>query len=394
MPGFELMGREEREAVNEVFDRGGVLYRYGFDEMRQHVFKVAEFEAAFAGKFGVRHAQAVTSGTAALKVALKAMGIGPGDEVITQCHTFVATVEAIIEARATPVISEVDRSLNMDPGDFEAKISSRTRAVIPVHMLGSPARMREILSIAGRNGIMVLEDAAQAPGGEYLGKKLGTLGTAGCFSFDYGKVITTGEGGMVVTDREDVYRKAREYTDHGHEYNPLVPRGEDTRTGWGFNYKMMELQGAIGLAQLKKLDDALQRQRENKRKIKEGIRDLPGISFREIPDPRGEIGDALVFFLDDAASALRCAAQLRGDGIGTKNLPDAIQWHYAGTWDHMLAFFERYRGRDLMREWPVSTDLISRAIALPVLIRMDGPVIERMVDRVRKAVERVTGDRR
>jgi 8-amino-3,8-dideoxy-alpha-D-manno-octulosonate transaminase len=282
----------------------------------------------------------------------------------------------------------------MDPGDFEAKISSRTRAVIPVHMLGSPARMREILSIAGRNGIMVLEDAAQAPGGEYLGKKLGTLGTAGCFSFDYGKVITTGEGGMVVTDREDVYRKAREYTDHGHEYNPLVPRGEDTRTGWGFNYKMMELQGAIGLAQLKKLDDALQRQRENKRKIKEGIRDLPGISFREIPDPRGEIGDALVFFLDDAASALRCAAQLRGDGIGTKNLPDAIQWHYAGTWDHMLAFFERYRGRDLMREWPVSTDLISRAIALPVLIRMDGPVIERMVDRVRKAVERVTGDRR
>jgi 8-amino-3,8-dideoxy-alpha-D-manno-octulosonate transaminase len=394
MPGFELMGREERDAVNEIFDRGGVLYRYGFDEMRRRVFKVAEFEAAFADKFGVRHAQAVTSGTAALKVALRAMGVGPGDEVITQCHTFVATVEAIIEAGATPVITEVDRSLNMDPGDFEAKIGPRTRAVIPVHMLGSPARIGEILSIASRNGIPVLEDAAQAPGGEYRGRKLGTLGAAGCFSFDFGKVITTGEGGMVVTDSEDLYRKAREHTDHGHEYNPLVPRGEDTRTGWGFNYKMMELQGAIGLAQLKKLDYALQRQRENKRRIKNGIRDLRGISFRDLPDPDGEIGDALVFFLDDDGSALGCSARLHGVGIGTKNLPDAIRWHYAGTWDHMLPFFERYRGRDLMQEWPVSTDIIRRAIALPVLVRMEEPAIERMVDEIRKAVEQTTGDRR
>lgn len=394
MPGFELMGKEERDAVNEVFDRGGILYRYGFDEMRGHVFRVAEFEAAFAEKVGARHAQAVTSGTAALLIALKAMGIGPGDEVITQSHTFVATVEAIIETGATPVITEIDRSLNMDPGDFDAKTTPRTRAVIPVHMLGSPARMREILDIARRDGIPVLEDAAQAPGGEYRGKKLGTLGVAGCFSFDFGKVITTGEGGMLVTDREDLYRKAREHADHGHEYNPLVPRGEDTRSTWGFNYKMMELQGAVGLAQLEKLDYALQRQRENKRKIKEGIRDLPGISFRELPDPRGEIGDALVFFLDDADSALRCSALLREAGIGTKNLPDAIRWHYAGTWDHMLPSFDRYRGRDLMKEWPVSTDLISRAIALPILIMMDKPMIWRMVDKIREAVERATGDRR
>ena len=370
MPGYELIGKEERDAVNEVFDRGGILYRYGFDEARGRIFRVAEFETEFARAFGGRHAQAVTSGTAALKLALFALGVRPGDEVITQCHTFVATVEAVMDLGAMPVITEVDRTLNMDPRDLERKITDRTRVIIPVHMLGAPARMDEIMKTAGRNHIPILEDAAQAPGGEYRGRRLGTLGAAGAFSFDFGKVITTGEGGMVLTDDERIYLKCREYADHGHEYNPTLPRGDDSRSTWGFNFKMMELQGAVGLAQLRKLDLALRLQRENKRRLKEGIRDLPGIEFREIADPAGDIGDTLVFFLEDARTARRFVQDLRERGMGTKNLPDAIKWHFAGTWDHMLAGAAPYKGRDLMECWPASRDLLRRAVALPVFVKM------------------------
>jgi 8-amino-3,8-dideoxy-alpha-D-manno-octulosonate transaminase len=393
MPGFEIIGKEERDAVNEVFDRGGILYRYGFDEVRKGIFKVAEFEEEFARVFGVRYAQAVTSGTAALKVALFALGIRPGDEVITQCHTFVATVEAIMDLGATPVITEVDRTLNMDPRDLERKIMDRTRAIIPVHMLGAPARMDEITRIAGRDNIPILEDAAQAPGGEYRGRRLGTFGAAGAFSFDFGKVITTGEGGMILTDDEKIYLKCREYADHGHEYNPTLPRGDDTRSTWGFNFKMMELQGAFGLAQLRKLDSALRLQRENKRRLKEGIRDLPGIEFREIADPAGDIGDTLVFFLKDARMAQRFAQHLRERGMGTKNLPDAIKWHFAGTWDHMLARAEPYRGKELMGCWPESRDLLQRSIALPVFIKMNDEQITRAIRIIKEALG-VAMDRR
>jgi 8-amino-3,8-dideoxy-alpha-D-manno-octulosonate transaminase len=360
--------------------------------MRKRIFKVAEFEEEFARAFGVRYAQAVTSGTAALKVALFALGIRPGDEVITQCHTFVATVEAILDLGATPVITEVDRTLNMDPRDLERKITDRTRAIIPVHMLGAPARMDEITKTAGRTNIPLLEDAAQAPGGEYHGRKLGTFGAAGAFSFDFGKVITTGEGGMIITDDERIYLRCREYADHGHEYNPALPRGDDTRSTWGFNFKMMEIQGAVGLAQLGKLDHALGRQRENKKRLKEGIGDLSGIEFREIADPAGDIGDTLVFFLKDAGTAQRFAQNLRKRGMGTKNLPDAIKWHFAGTWDHMLARAGPYQGRDLMGCWPESRDLLQRAIALPVFIKMTDEQITGAVRNIEGAL-RATRDR-
>jgi len=391
MPGYELIGKSERDAVNEVFDRGGILYRYGFDDARKQVFRVAEFEQAFARAFGARYAQAVTSGTAALKTALFALGIGPGDEVVTQCHTFVATVEAIMDLRATPVITEVDRTLNMDPADLRKKITERTKAIIPVHMLGAPARMDEIARIAGRGGIPILEDAAQAPGGEYRGRRIGTLGAAGAFSFDFGKVITTGEGGMVLTDDEKIYLKCREYADHGHEYNPALPRGDDSRSTWGFNFKMMELQGAIGLAQLRKLDGALARQRENKRRLKEGIADLPGIEFRELADPRGDIGDALVFLLPDAHAAGAFARMLREKGMGTKNLPDAVRWHFAGTWDHMLPKTKPYQGKNLMDCWPVSRDLLQRAIAIPIFIRMSDEQIAGAIGNIGECLEAAAG---
>lgn len=389
MPGFELIDDRERQAVNEVFDRGGVFFRHGFDAMRQHVYKVREFEDAFARALGVRYAQAVTSGTAALKVGLKALGIGPGDEVITQAHTFVATVEAIQECGATPVITEIDRTLNMDPADLERRLSPRTRAIVPVHMLGGPARLDEIARIAGSRGIPILEDTAQGLGGRYRGRWLGTIGRVGTFSFDHGKVLTTGEGGMVATDDEAVFLRARAYHDHGHDSNPALPRGEDTRQAGGFNYRMTELQGAIGLVQLSKLPDALERQRANKARIKGALAGLPGIRFRELPDPDGDAGDSLVFFLDTPEAAAAAAADLARQGVGFKNLPGAVDWHFAGTWDHLFRGHPLYGGVPASTLWPESARILRSAIALPIMVRMEPAGIDALIDKVSRVLEAV-----
>lgn len=389
MPGFELIGQEERDAVNEVFDKGGVLYRYGWDERRQHIYRVDDFEKAFAAKLGVKYALGVSSGTTALQAALKALDVKSGDEVITQSHTFIATVEAIIEVGAKPVITEVNETLNMDPVDLRNKLTERTRVIIPVHMSGVAAQMHEILAIAREHNIAVLEDNAQSCGGEYQGQKLGAMGDVGIFSFDFGKVLTTGEGGMVITDNEFIFKKVREYSDHGHELNPNFPRGEDTRRRSGFNYKMMELQGAIGLAQLKKLDYIIQRQRANKTKIKEAIRGNPAIRFRELPNAAGEIGDTLTFFLASREKAQQFVKMWSEKGLGTKNLPDAINWHFAGTWHHIFSQYNEYQGKDLTQVWKQSNEILRRAIAIPILVNMDESQIDKIIKAIGEISEKV-----
>jgi len=383
MPGFELIGNEEREAVNEVFDNGGVLYRYGLNDKRKNIFKVEEFEKEIAKKVGSKFCLCLCNGTAALKTALFAVGVKLGDEVITQSFTFVATVEAILELGATPVITEVDDSLNMDPIDLKRKITDRTKAIIPVHMAGVAARMEEIMSVARERGIPVVEDSAQAFAGTYKGKHLGAIGDAGIYSFDMGKIITTGEGGAIVTDNKEIYLKAREYSDHGHECNPEYPRGKDTRSAWGFNYKMMELKGAIGLAQLKKLDYILQKQKKHKKKIKEGIKDLKDIEFRDVTDLKGDASDTLIFFVKTKDQAEKFAGLLAKRGIGTKNLPDALDWHFAGTWSHIFSDQAEYKGRDLKEVWKKSTGLLERAIAIPILVDMDDKKIESITAAIR-----------
>jgi len=389
MPGFELIGKEERDAVIEVFDKGGVLFRHSYEALRHDTYKVIDFEREFAKKLNVKYARAVSSGTAALKVALKALGIKPGDEVITQCFTFVATVEAIIDVGAKPVLTEINRTLNMDPSDLELKITKNTKAIIPVHMLGAPCQMDEIMSISKAHGIPILEDTAQALGGEYKGKKLGTIGDIGIFSFDFGKPLTTGEGGMVVTDNALLYKRAKEYSDHGHESNPNFPRGEDTRTTYGFNYNMMELQGAIGLAQLKKLDYILQHHRGNKRRIKEGIKDVPNIKFREFADEKGEIADVIIFFTKTPDKAKTFVKMLLEKKIGTKILPDAIKWHFAGTWDHMLTQYEEYKGKKLEKSWSESRSILSKAIAIPIVIKMDDHRINEIINAIREISKKI-----
>ena len=387
MPGFELVGKEEQEAVNEIFEKSnGVVFAHGFDALRNNIFRVRDLEKELSSKVDVGYAQAVSSGSTALKVALKAMGVKRGDEVITQSFTFVATVEAILELGAIPVIVDIDKTLNMSPQAFKDAITDKTKVVIPVHMLGVTAQMDEIVSIAKENNILILEDTAQGLGGKFEGKALGTIGDAGTYSFDGGKTVICGEGGMVVTNSEDIFITARAYHDHGHEYSTSKGRGIEDALCTGFNYRMSELQAAFGLAQFKKLDYILMKQKENQQKLKNAIADI-GFEFRVIPDEEGDIGDSIVFFLDTKEQAEKFVEKMVEVGLGTKNLPDAIKWHFAKHWQHMFREYNFYN--DGVNHWQKSDDILSRSIAIPVMVKMTDEQIAEIANKLLKIANEV-----
>jgi len=335
MPGFEVFGDKEKREIMDVLDTG-VLFRYEFGEQRKGIYKVRTFEENFAKYTGAGYAQAVTSGTVALKVALAVLGVGPGDEVITQGFTFVATWEAIFDVGAVPVFTEIDATLNMDPADLEKKITDRTKAIIPVHMLGSGARIDQIMAIADKHDIPVIEDTAQAAGATWRGKHLGTFGKCGTFSFDAVKTMTTGEGGMVITDDEKTWRNMSEYHDHGHDHVPNPGgRGGEGRSFIGFNYRMMELQGAIGIAQLNQLDDILASQRKNKAAMRKSVSRLPGVTFRNLVDEEGDSATFLAFFLPTREKAQAVNRILQDNNAGAISFADNT-WHYYPKWEHLL----------------------------------------------------------
>jgi 8-amino-3,8-dideoxy-alpha-D-manno-octulosonate transaminase len=386
MPGYEVIGAEEQAEVDEVFARGGVLFRHGFDALRNDCFKVRDFELAFAKFMDVPHALAVTSGTSALRVALAVLDLQPNDEVITQSFTFVATAEAIIESRAVPVCCEIDDTFNMDPNDLLLRITNKTRAVIVVHMLGTPARLVEIKKICDDRNIVLIEDSAWGCGGTLHGKALGTWGQMGTYSFDFAKTMTTGEGGMVVFNDTQMFDHAKAWHDHGHENNPAVPRWEDTRSGSGFNYRMMELQGAVGLAQLRKLPQVVAAQRVNRDAVLKEIGELAGITLRT--EPEGALGtaDAVVFNVPDKAAALRCRAALLSVGISTKILPEATTWHFAETWTHMPELVAAHGGH-LTEAFPRSRSRLEASVSLPVFVNMATDFPQKVAVALRSALE-------
>jgi 8-amino-3,8-dideoxy-alpha-D-manno-octulosonate transaminase len=397
MPGFEIFGEEEKKEIMDVLDTG-VLFRYEFGEQRRGIYKVKEFEEKFAQYCNSSFGQAVTSGTAALKVALTALGIGPGDEVITQGFTFVATWEAILEVGAIPVFCEVDNTLNMDPADLLKKITQKTKCIIPVHMLGAPARIKEIVAIADKNQIPVLEDTAQAAGARIDGQHLGSFGRCGTFSFDSVKTMTTGEGGMIITDDEELWRSMSEYQDHGHDHkvNPGA-RGGEGRRFIGFNYRMMELQGAIGLAQLAKLDDIVAAQQKNKAQLKEAVSTIPEVAFRTLVDEQGDSATFLAFILRDKEHCRRVNESLKADGCGAINFAEN-SWHFYPKWEHLLEAkspvrtgypFNEPGGKKRIvydpKALPQSAAILERTLVYPISIKMDSNRIAVMSQALKKA---------
>ncbi len=333
MPGFEVFGDEERKEVNDVLETG-VLFRYGFEGARNNHFKALEFEKKLCNITGSKHSHLCSSGTAALCTALTACGIGAGDEVIIPPFTFVATFEAVINIGAIPVFSEIDRTLCLDPEALEDVITSRTKAVVPVHMCGSMARIDEIKDICDKKGLILIEDACQSLGAEYRGKSLGSFGLSGCFSFDSVKTITCGEGGGIVTDSREIYEKTDQYADHGHDHLGGADRGADGHPILGTNYRISELNAAVGLAQLNKLDKIINIQRKNKLAIKDAMRALPEVSFRDIPDENGDSATFLSFFLPTRERAEQIAANLAKNGAGSPYWYDN-NWHYYRKWHHL-----------------------------------------------------------
>jgi 8-amino-3,8-dideoxy-alpha-D-manno-octulosonate transaminase len=383
MPGFELMGAEEKANLIEIFETSnGVMFPHGFDALRNGRYRVREFEKKFREKLNIKHAQAVTSGTVAQLVAMHAMGIKPGDEVITQSFTFVATVEAILALGAVPVIVDIDDTYNMDPVAMENAITDKTKLIVPVHMLGNPASMDEIMANAARYKMPVLEDSCEALGATYKGQWAGTIGEVGIFSLDFGKTITTGEGGMIITNDDAVFKYAKEYHDHGHESNPAFPRGKDTRTIYGMNYRMNEMQGAVGMAQLEKLDYIVAKNRENKTILKNGILN-DKIQFRRLTDAAGDLADTLIFNFENTDLTGRFVKAYYEAGYGTKNVPDAIDWHFAGTWNQMFSDVPAYRD-SWSTVWAKSAALLNRSVAIPVMVKSTHEDLEKQIAAINR----------
>jgi 8-amino-3,8-dideoxy-alpha-D-manno-octulosonate transaminase len=397
MAGAEMIGKEEIKEVLEVLETG-ILIRYNFDTERKGVFKVREFEEAFARYCGAKYALGVTSGSSALKVALTAMDVGPGDEVIVPAFTFLATYEAVLEVGAIPVMADIDSSLGLDPDDIPRKITPYTKAVIPVHMCGAPARIDRIVAVARQHNLLVVEDNAQGCGGSFRGRKLGTFGDMGIFSFDYVKTVTTGEGGMVLTDNKELADRAEWYHDHGHDHK-AAGRALDGRTILGFNYRMNELQGALGLAQLRKLDYIVAEQRKNKESIKEILRAIKGIKFREVPDPDGDTATFLAFNFPTEGETKLFQKALGAQGVDTVRYKDNA-WHYVPNWEHFLARSTAnskkypftnptYQGKvDYLRETiPHAEDILGRTLVMAIQVKMPEEKIAGIKRGIEKAAE-------
>tara|TARA_Y100000590_G_C15612916_1_gene974553 strand:+ start:106 stop:1272 length:1167 start_codon:yes stop_codon:yes gene_type:complete len=384
MAGSEIIGKEELLEIQELFDKDRVvLYRYGPNN-----YKTKKFEKLFAEYIGVKYAHAVSSGTAAIHSALAAIDVDKGDEVITTAWTFVAPIEAIVALGATPVLVNIDETFNLDPFEIEKAITSKTKAIVVVPMWSAP-RMDLLTKIANNNNISLVEDAAQSLGASYNGKKLGTFGKVGSFSFDFGKTLNTGEGGMIVTNDKEVYDKAAEFSDHGHMHKLNIPRGKDPRRKPGLNYRISELTSAVGIGQLRKIDYILSESKKNKYIIKNELKDMPGLKLRKFDDEDGAQGDTLIFSLENHEKALLFEKVMNQNGLGTKILPEAIDWHFAGVWTHILPQFEIYHDIDLEKKYKKTGDLLRRSICLNIPINIDKQQLENYIKVLLKALEAI-----
>jgi dTDP-4-amino-4,6-dideoxygalactose transaminase len=310
-PGINWLNRQEEEAVIDVV-RKGDLFRYYGPQSPNHVSRLEEYACAF---YDVRHALAVNSGTGALFTAMSALGIGPGDEVIVPAFLWIATVTAVIQNNAIPVLCEVDDSFNMDPNDLEKKITKRTKLIAVVHMAGAPCDMDAIMRVANKHNIPVLEDCAQCNGGSFKGRKVGSFGKVGIYSFQINKNVTAGEGGLLVTNDDDLYTRFVAAHDLGIPWK----QGQPDETGeiyfWGQGRRMGELAGAVANVQLHKLSEVVAHMKASKQRIKNMLGKMNGVSFRRLNDPDGDTGPFLILTFDDESRAVRIAQNLVDSGV-------------------------------------------------------------------------------
>jgi len=333
MPGMELFGAEERKEVMDVLETGA-LFRYNHDEMRQGQWKAKDLEAEVRKFTGAKFAHAVSSGSTAVATALAAAGIGHGDEVIVPPFTYIATNEAVLYSGGLPVFAEIDENLCLSAEGIKAAITPKTKAVLLVHMCGAAADMDRILKVCEENNLILIEDAGQALGAFYKGKSVGLFGKTGAFSFDFFKIVTCGEGGVFITDDEQLYKKAERFSDHGHDHIGNN-RGMENHPILGFNYRISELHAAVGVAQMRKIGKIRQANKANQQYMQKKLSVIDEVAFRPVPDPEGDSGTFLNFFLPTTELAGKVMKEFEKSGVSGCNYWYTNMYHFINQWDHL-----------------------------------------------------------
>lgn len=333
MPGTELFGAEERKEVADVLETG-VLFRYNHDAQRQGHWKARDFEAEVRKITGAKFAHAVSSGSTAVITALAASGVGAGDEVIVPPFTFIATIEAVLFVGALPVFAELDETLCLSAEGIRKAITPKTKAVCIVHMCGGMGDMDPVMEVCREHNLILVDDAGQAFGASYKGKSVGLFGKAGAFSFDFFKIATAGEGGVMITDDEEVYKLADAYSDHGHSHVGNN-RGMEPHPVLGFNYRIGEMNAAVGVVQTRRVPKVLEANRRHKKALTEVLSKVEGVSFARLADPDGDSATFLNMFLPDTESAKRVVDELNKAGVSGANYWFTNMYHFINQWGHL-----------------------------------------------------------
>jgi 8-amino-3,8-dideoxy-alpha-D-manno-octulosonate transaminase len=377
-PGGMELGEEEVEAAARVIRSHNVFRYYGVGDGPHEVL---DFEREFAAHMGSKHALCVNAGSSALICGLIGAGVGPGDEVIVPAYTWNATPNAVIATGAVPVLAEVDDSLTLDPEDVERRLTPRTKAILPVHMRGAPADMDALAALATEYGLVLIEDVCQAAGATYRGAHLGSFGDAGAFSLQFNKIITTGEGGVLITDRDDVYELAIDV----HDCAGSVRRGAGLPQFAGWNFRASELQGAIARVQLARLGGLLERMRAQQAQLAERVSSLPALSLRRPNDVEGDAGICLIAFAERAELAAEAVEALRAEGVEALRIydPEVVDLHVYPYWRPVLDAIAR-EGRP-QPDCPRTLALLERSVHVDLSPLND----ERDLDEIGLAFEKV-----
>jgi len=392
MPGTELFGSEERKEINDVMETG-ILFRYNHDQQRNGIWKAKEFEAEVCKITGAKYAHAVSSGSAGIAIALAAAGIGTGDEVIVPPFTYVATIEAVLFIGAVPVFAEIDETLCLSAEGIKKAITPKTKAVCLVHMCGGMADMDSLNKVIKENNLLLIEDAGQAFAASYKGIATGLFGISGSYSFDFFKIATAGEGGVIVTNDEHTYKMADSYSDHGHDHIGNN-RGMEQHPILGFNYRISELHAAVGVAQTRKVPHIREVNNKHKKMLVELLSKIEGISFARLADPNGDSGTFLNLLLPDTDAAKATVAALNNAGIGGFNYWYTNMYHFINQWDHLKELrtaaklpvenvtHQDYANLDL----PKSQEVIGRLISFGIRCTWTEEEVKQLASNISKAV--------
>jgi 8-amino-3,8-dideoxy-alpha-D-manno-octulosonate transaminase len=396
MPGMDVFGAEERKEVMDVLE-STCLFRYNHEHLRNGMWKSRELEEVTAAYTGAKYAHAVSSGSTAVSTMLASAGIGFGDEVIVPPFTYIAPIEAVLWAGGLPVFAELDETLCLSAEGIEKAITPNTKAVLLVHMCGAAANMDEIVAVCEKHNLTLVEDCGQAMGAFYKGKSVGLFGKAGAFSMDFFKITTAGEGGLCITNSEEVYHNMEQISDHGHDHIG-DNRGMEQHPILGTNFRMGELNGAVGLAQMRKVGDIRAAKLKNKAYIKSRLAEVEGITFRQMDDEEGDSGTFLNFFLPTQEKAQSAAKQLAEDGLGGFNYWFTNMYHFINQWDHLkelrspakMAIHHLGAPQDYKNlELPKSQEVIGRLISLGIKSTWTEEEMKSFADQMIASIKKV-----